>query len=404
MQTGVPTVGEMQALVEQFTTVEARLAVSAALLLGTLAVAWFVLPHLVGYVARAISRHLFTGQVADTAELVGDHAPTTLGRVLLRSVQIAALIASVVGVLLVWGLTDLVRETFVYVYGQIPLIGQIVGSIVLFVAASIGARVLADSVSSFSDQTEWMTDHQEEIVLRVSQLTVFVVGGLVLLTIWGLQLGGLLVGAGFLGIVLGFAARQTLGSLIAGFVLMFSRPFTIGDWVEVGDREGIVTDITIFNTRLENFDGEFVILPNDKVSNSAITNRSRKGLLRLRIDVGIDYESDPDHAREVAMDAISDLSQVVDAPPPQVVPKSFGDSAVVLEMRFWIDHPTPPRKWRAISQVIQAVKEAFEREGVKIPYPQRELSGRAETGGFRIHDDAGPSLDREADRPGVEQD
>jgi len=404
MQTGVPTVGEMQALVEQFTTVEARLAVSAALLLGTLAVAWFVLPHLVGYVARAISRHLFTGQVADTAELVGDHAPTTLGRVLLRSVQIAALIASVVGVLLVWGLTDLVRETFVYVYGQIPLIGQIVGSIVLFVAASIGARVLADSVSSFSDQTEWMTDHQEEIVLRVSQLTVFVVGGLVLLTIWGLQLGGLLVGAGFLGIVLGFAARQTLGSLIAGFVLMFSRPFTIGDWVEVGDREGIVTDITIFNTRLENFDGEFVILPNDKVSNSAITNRSRKGLLRLRIDVGIDYESDPDHAREVAMDAISDLSQVVDAPPPRVVPKSFGDSAVVLEMRFWIDHPTPPRKWRAISQVIQAVKEAFEREGVKIPYPQRELSGRAETGGFRIHDDAGPSLDREADRPGVEQD
>jgi small-conductance mechanosensitive channel len=147
-----------------------------------------------------------------------------------------------------------------------------------------------------------------------------------------------------------------------------------------------------------------VILPNDKVSNSAITNRSRKGLLRLRIDVGIDYESDPDHAREVAMDTISDLSQVVDAPPPQVVPKSFGDSAVVLEMRFWIDHPTPPRKWRAISQVIQAVKEAFEREGVKIPYPQRELSGRAETGGFRIHDDAGPSLDREADRPGVEQD
>jgi small-conductance mechanosensitive channel len=404
MQTGVPTVGEMQALVEQFTTVEARLAVSAALLLGTLAVAWFVLPHLVGYVARAISRHLFTGQVADTAELVGDHAPTTLGRVLLRSVQLAALIASVVGVLLVWGLTDLVRETFVYVYGQIPLIGQIVGSIVLFVAASIGARVLADSVSSFSDQTEWMTDHQEEIVLRVSQLTVFVIGGLVLLTIWGLQLGGLLVGAGFLGIVLGFAARQTLGSLIAGFVLMFSRPFTIGDWVEVGDREGIVTDITIFNTRLENFDGEFVILPNDKVSNSAITNRSRKGLLRLRIDVGIDYESDPDHAREVAMDTISDLSQVVDAPPPQVVPKSFGDSAVVLEMRFWIDHPTPPRKWRAISQVIQAVKEAFEREGVKIPYPQRELSGRAETGGFRIHDDAGPSLDREADRPGVEQD
>jgi small-conductance mechanosensitive channel len=255
---------------------------------------------------------------------------------------------------------------------------------VLFLLAYVGARVVSENVEDLGRQTEWITEHQEEIVLRVSQLAYFSVIGLAVLTLWDVNLEGLLVGAGFLGIVVGFAARQTLGSLLAGFVLMFSRPFTIGDWVRVGDQEGIVTDITIFNTRLENFDGEFVVIPNDTVSNQAITNRSQKGLLRLRVDVGIDYGDDPDHARQVALEAISAQSEVVDAPPPQVFPKSFGDSAVVMEMRFWIDHPTPPRKWKAVSAVISAVKGAFEEEGIKIPFPQQELSGRAETGGFQV--------------------
>ena len=74
----------------------------------------------------------------------------------------------------------------------------------------------------------------------------------------------------------------------------------------------------------------------------------------------------------------------MNAPPPQVFPKSFGDSAVVMEMRFWIDHPTPPRKWKAVSAVVTSVKAAFEAESIKIPFPQQELSGRGETGGFRV--------------------
>jgi small-conductance mechanosensitive channel len=175
---------------------------------------------------------------------------------------------------------------------------------------------------------------------------------------------------------------------------MFSRPFTIGDWVEIGDEEGIVTEITIFDTRLENFDGETIVLPNDSVSNEPIVNRSERGHYRIRLDVGVDYETDPDHAIEVAQEAIADQKPVADAPPPRIIPKSFGDSAVVLEMRFWIDRPTPPRKWRAIDAVVRAVKEAFEAEDIKIPFPQRELSGRAETGGFRVHDESLAGRDR----------
>ncbi|PSQ06711.1 mechanosensitive ion channel protein [Halobacteriales archaeon QS_4_69_31] len=367
------------------TTAEERVALSLALTLGAVALGWYLLPRVTASLDRPVTDRFVTGHLERGLELFGHYVPTTFGGIVVRVVQLSLLVFVAVAVLVLWGFSDVVFWAARTTRNQAPLVGKVTSSLVVALLAYICTGLLRDTIDDFSTETEWMTEHQEEIVLRVSQLGLFVVAGLVLMSVWGATIEGFLVGAGFLGIVVGFAARQTFGSLIAGFVLMFSRPFTIGDWVQVGDQEGIVTDITIFNTRLENFDGEFVVIPNDKVANQAITNRSQKGLLRIRLDVGIDYTADPHRAREVAQNTIVELADVVDAPPPQVFPKAFGDSAVVLEMRFWIDHPTPPRKWKAISAVVSSVKEAFEAEDIKIPYPQRELSGRAETGGFRVH-------------------
>jgi len=378
---------------EQFITPESRLLVSVGIVLVAAAVAWILLPRLIARIDRIVLDRVSSGRYGDTASFLAQYVPTTFGDIALRVAQFVAVVGSITAVLVVWGFSEFVTDGAAYATKQIPTVTRLTLSVLLFLSAYVGARIIADSVSNLSAQTEWMTEHQEEIVLRTSQLGLFIFAGMFLLSIWEVNLQGLLVGAGFLGIVVGLAARQTLGSLIAGFVLMFSHPFTIGDWVEVGDQEGIVTDITIFNTRLENLDGEFVIIPNDRVADRAIKNRSQKGVLRLRVDVGIDYGADPERAREIAVEAINDLDAVVDAPPPQVFPKSFGDSAVVLEMRFWIDHPTPPRKWRTISAVIQTVKDVYEAEDIKIPYPQRELSGRAEAGGFRVHDQRGTDGD-----------
>jgi Small-conductance mechanosensitive channel len=200
------------------------------------------------------------------------------------------------------------------------------------------------------------------------------------------DLTGVLVGAGFLGIVVGMAARQTLGAVLAGFVLMFARPFEIGDWVQIGDNEGIVTDISIVNTRVQTFDGEFVMVPNDIVSGQEVVNRSRKGRLRIEVEVGVDYDTDVPMAKELAGEAMDDLDAILSVPTPQVVVKQFGDSAIVLGCRFWIDKPSARRKWRARTAVVEAVKAHFDEAGVKIPFPQREVSGRAETGGFRVRE------------------
>lgn len=232
-----------------------------------------------------------------------------------------------------------------------------------------------------------ITPHQREVAHHVVQLLVFVPVVMFTIALWDVPFRNLFLGAGVLGIVLGFAARKTLSGVLAGFVILFARPFEIGDWVRIGDREGIVTDITIYNTTVRTFNEEHVLVPNDTVTQNEVVNYSRTERLRLHTDVGVDYDADVGRAAEVAAGAMADLEDVADQPSPDVIRLEFADSAVVLRLRYWIETPTIQEKWRAQNAVVEAVKSAFEREGIKIPFPQRELMGRAGTKGLQV--DAG---------------
>ncbi|WP_247002018.1 mechanosensitive ion channel family protein [Halosolutus gelatinilyticus] len=286
-----------------------------------------------------------------------------------------------------WGLTsDLQNISSQFGFGG-ETITRVVVTFILLVATFIVTRFARRLLKELLGSAAVVTDHQREVTHRITQVIIWSVSLVVILSVWVEDLSGLLVGAGFLGIVVGMAARQTLGTVIAGFVLMFDRPFEIGDWIAVEDDEGVVTDISIVNTRLKTFDGEYVMIPNDVISSSMVTNRSKRGRLRIEVEVGVDYATDVERASDLAKEAVSEIDRILDAPSPQVVGKAFGDSAVILGVRFWIDRPSGRRRWRARTEAINAIKRTFEDEGIKIPYPQRELSGRAETGGFQIADD-----------------
>lgn len=243
------------------------------------------------------------------------------------------------------------------------------------------------------DSRDAITNHQREVLHHLLQIFVFLPALIFTLALWNVGGGNLLLSASVLGVVIGFAARQTLGAVLAGFVLLFSRPFEAGDWVEIEDNEGIVTDITIVNTRIKTFDDEVVMLPNDQITDSPVVNRSRNNRLRVRVDVGIDYETDVGRAAQVAADAMDDIDVLMDGPKPDVVVDRFDDSAVVLNLRFWIENPTIQRKWAAQGAVMEAVKEAFEREGISIPFPQRVLAGREGADSLRVAADGTPTTD-----------
>lgn len=315
--------------------------------------------------------------------------------------------------LLLLGLLVAEGSTLVYiwnaeasVYAAIHQIGdpftlgaQAFVSLALIALTYVATGVVQRAIENVSKRRDSFSDHEAEIAFRVTQMGIYCAVLLALLGLWSIDLSGILIGAGFLGIVLGMAARQTLGAMLAGFVLMFARPFEIGDWVQIGQNEGIVTEISIVNTRIQTFDGEYVMLPNDYVGRQEVVNRSRKGRLRLHVEVGVDYDDDVEEAVEVAEDAMSDVDDVLSVPRPQAVLTEFAASAVTIDLRFWIDKPSARRKWRAHTAVISSVHDAFAEHDIKIPYPQREVSARPETDGFRVRGDDAAAADDAPARP-----
>ena len=301
----------------------------------------------------------------------------------------AGAVAAVTGttalfLIVVWRAGWLIERGFEQVDPSTVDVVAVVLSVAVFASAYVLTRLTKNSIRRLSKERGAITDHQQEVAHHLVQLLIFGMAVLVVLGIWNVDPSQLLLGAGAAGVVIGLAARQTLGAVLAGFVVLFSRPFDLGDWVVIGEEEGIVTDISVFNTQIRTFDEEYVMIPNDIVTDTEVRNRSRKGRLRIETDVGVDYDTDVEHAMEVAAEAMADTDTPMERPDPNVVLAEFGGSSVVLRLRYYIDNPSARKMWKARTEVIAAVKQAFAAEGIKIPFPQRELSGRPETGDVAV--------------------
>ncbi|MFC5133387.1 MULTISPECIES: mechanosensitive ion channel family protein [Haloferacaceae] len=296
-------------------------------------------------------------------------------RLALSTTIAGATAAGVLSLLVVWersgALVDAVQSAAIA-----DQLSNVVLAVILLASAYAVTDFLGDVIRELSVESTAVSEHQEEVLRRIVQLSVYTLVALVTIGLFTDNVGSLLVGAGFLGIVVGMAARQTLGAALAGFVLMFSRPFEVGDWVSIGEYEGTVTEISIINTRLRSFDGEVVTLPNDEVRAGAVVDRSRRNRLRIEIEVGVDYTTDLDVAVDVIEDAITGLDGVARMPQPDVVTKRFADSSVVLGVRYWITNPSMRKRWRTQTAVMAAIKTEFEAEGITIPFPQQTLSSR----------------------------
>ncbi len=155
---------------------------------------------------------------------------------------------------------------------------------------------------------------------------------------------------------------------MAGILLLVRQPFNVGDAVEVGDYTGTVLEITTRDTVLKTWDGEMVIVPNMDVFTNAIKNYSELPLRRRTVNIGLGYDEGVDRATQVFLEVMRSVEGVQDDPAPEVLAENLGDSALMLAARFWVNQETHGL-FTVHSQVVQAIKEAAEREGIDLPYP-----------------------------------
>jgi small conductance mechanosensitive channel len=351
---------------------EHRLLLTIALLLVTT-----LLLALLPRGPRYLKQTLENDSVQKQYDELNEYLP--LGRIVrsaFRIGQLAVLGGGLVGLLHLWGYESPVWYTAELVAAMWPTLSRMLGTGGILVCAYLGVIATSSWMRSFSSNTPGIDRHDREIITRVLQITLLITAALFILTLWNFDISGLLVGAGVIGIILGFAAQETLGSVIAGFILMFSRPFEIGDWIVVGEDRGIVTEITIVHTRIRGPNGEHVIIPNEVIGSQTIRNRSKENRLRFSVDVGVDYDADIEAARDVAQEAVESVEMVEETPFPSVRIEELEDSSVVLRIRFWIHRPNTEKMWKAEDEVLEEVKTALEDANINIPYPHlRSVTG-----------------------------
>ena len=211
----------------------------------------------------------------------------------------------------------------------------------------------------------------------LASIAKYVVTAIVLIaaiTNLGVETASLVAMVGAATLAIGLALQGTLGNVAAGVMLMLFRPYKLGDYVEVTGQEGVVSDISIFTTVLATVDNVKVIIANGEAWGSTIKNFTSMGLRRVDVDYGIHYDDDIDKAIKIINKVAAKHPNVLSEPQaPWAKVVTLNESSVDIQSRVWCK---PEHYWDVMFDLKKSIKEAFDKDGITIPYPHSvELDG-----------------------------
>ncbi len=218
----------------------------------------------------------------------------------------------------------------------------------------------------------WRARVPKLLIDLVRFLVVLAGGAIVLATVWNADLAGVITALGVSSIVIGLALQDTLGSVMSGIALLFERPFSVGDWLRVGDLVGQVIDINWRSVRLQTFEHEMVVIPHKLISSEIIRNFSRP--LRIhaeRIRIGFSYSDPPNVAKHVLRTTALETQGILSHPEPQIFTLSYDDSAITYEVKFFLEDYGHLEEIR--DRFMSRVWYAAQRNNLNIPFPIRTL-------------------------------
>lgn len=248
---------------------------------------------------------------------------------------------------------------------------KLVVALVLFIAGIYAANVLTRLVQHGLERRK-VNAEATQVITQITRWALYIMVAVTALQQVDFNLTAFITGLGIIGFTIGFALKDISENFVAGLMLLLQRPFELGDVVHIEEFRGRVTDVSLRATELLTLDGQNVILPNGLVYTSPIVNYSRSPLSRIAVDVGVAYDSDLDHVRRTAVQAIRAVPNVLRDPPPYVIFHTFADSSINLSLFYWIDGSATPQ-FRASDLAIPALKKAFAEAGIRIPFPIRTV-------------------------------
>lgn len=252
------------------------------------------------------------------------------------------------------------------------LVLAIVAIVLFWLIAKLVRTALRRALDRLSDNRA-----VNRLLSTLSYLALVTVGLFIALGVLELDktVTSLLAGAGIVGLALAFAFQDAVENLVSGVSLSIRRPFRVGDFIETNGEQGTVEDLSLRTTSLRRPEGQLVVMPNRMVFKTPLVNFTTAANRRVDVEVGVSYDDDLARVRRVASEAVGRVEGRDPGREVEVFFTGFGESSIDLVVRFWLSNVHPGHILSARSDAIERVKEAFDREGISIPFPVRALLG-----------------------------
>jgi small-conductance mechanosensitive channel len=257
--------------------------------------------------------------------------------------------------------------------GQIDIVPwDVFVGVLCFALLLAGSQRLKSIVSRNLVRSGVVGVRSADAVVTVLGYVGAAVAALIGLSIAGFSLGSLAVVAGALSVGIGFGLQNIVNNFVSGLILLFERPIQPGDWIKVGDAEGLVTRIRVRSTEIQQFDRSELIVPNSELVSGRVTNMTLHDAVgRLIIPVGVAYGSDVEKVSQVLWSVVRDHPAVIQEGrnAPKVLFWAFGDSALEFQVRCYLREILAVIDAR--SELHFAIDRALREAGIEIPFPQR---------------------------------
>ncbi len=271
------------------------------------------------------------------------------------------------GLIVEW--TDKVY-TLVQTQGPRFLFSLLLFALIVFIAARLG-RIARRLAGRGLDSSRIPVSNllKRMIVSSIGNL-ILLIGILIALSQMGISLGPLLAGLGIAGFIVGFALQDTLSNFASGMMILMYRPFDVGDFVTAGGVTGRVDRMSLVNTTFTTLDNQVMVVPNNLIWQSVITNVTAQTTRRVDLTFGIAYSDDFATVERVLWEILDGYDKILPEPKPLVKLHELGESSVNVIVRPWVKTED---YWETYWDLTRAVKERFDAEGITIPFPQRDV-------------------------------
>ena len=247
---------------------------------------------------------------------------------------------------------------------------NIISAIVVIIVGYVLAIVLSKYLKRAILKAK-MTKILAEFTSRVVKILIIIFAFALAIGFVGIDVGAALISLSVVsGFIFGFAFQETLGNLAAGFMIAITKPFRVGDYVDIAGHAGSINHVGASITTMTTYDNKRIIIPNSNIWGNPVVNYTALNQRMIDMKVGISYGDDIGKAINVAMDVIKKHEKVTSDPAPIVAVADLGDSSVDLLVRPWVQTSD---YWTVRRDITRQIKEAFDKEGISIPFPQTDV-------------------------------